>query len=100
MDGAATDGHNEVVKWLSVKRAAVTTTAAMEGAAKNGHLGTVKLLQALGAQSNARAMDLAAAHGHVDVVVWHSENGCTVDAMDRAASNEHFDVVIFLRQSP
>lgn len=37
----------------------------------------------------ARAMDLAARHGHLDVVKWLHENrseGCTTDAMDLAAA--------------
>ncbi|ETV95869.1 hypothetical protein H310_10908 [Aphanomyces invadans] len=46
-----------------------------------------------------KAMDWAAANGHLHVVQYlhgHRSEGCTVDAIDRAAQNGHLDVVRFL----
>lgn len=37
MDGAAANGHLEVVRWLHNNRLEGCTTKAMEGAALNGH---------------------------------------------------------------
>ncbi|KAI9981211.1 hypothetical protein PInf_008954 [Phytophthora infestans] len=45
------------------------------------------------------AMDVAAAHGHLDVVRWLHANrteGCTKAAMDLAATNGHLDTVKWL----
>ncbi|ETL92756.1 hypothetical protein F442_09239 [Phytophthora nicotianae P10297] len=47
----------------------------------------------------AVAMDVAAAHGHLDVVQWLHANrseGCTTAAMDLAATNGHLDTVEWL----
>ena len=52
----------------------------------------------------ARAMDLAARHGHLDVVKWLHEKppeGCTTYAMNWAAAFGHLDVVKgFTRTAP
>ncbi|KAG2843108.1 hypothetical protein PC116_g2264 [Phytophthora cactorum] len=48
----------------------------------------------------AIAMDVAAAHGHLDVVRWLHANrteGCTKAAMDLAATNGHLDTVKWLQ---
>lgn len=48
-----------------------------------------------GLKFTARAMDGAAAAGHLDMVVWLHEQGgsCTTDAMDLAARGGHLDIV-------
>ncbi|KAF0689459.1 Aste57867_19094 [Aphanomyces stellatus] len=45
------------------------------------------------------AMDLAAAHGHLEVLQWlhvHRTEGCTTQAFDKAATNGHMHVVTWL----
>lgn len=48
-----------------------------------------------GLKFTARAMDGAAAAGHLDMVVWLHEHGgaCTTDAMDLAARGGYLDIV-------
>ncbi|CAM9826875.1 unnamed protein product [Laminaria digitata] len=61
MNGAAYNGHLEVVKWLHENRTEGCTTS---------------------------AMDVSAMHGHLEVVQWLAANrpeGCTTKAMDWAA---------------
>ncbi len=48
-----------------------------------------------------RAMDRAAANGHLEVVRWLHANrteGCTTSAMDDAAKNGHLEVVQWLHR--
>ncbi|CAM9737632.1 unnamed protein product, partial [Ectocarpus sp. 12 AP-2014] len=54
-----------------------------------------------GLKFTARAMDGAAAAGHLDMVVWLHEHGgaCTTDAMDLAARGGHLDVVQWLHDT-
>lgn len=51
MDGAASGGHLEVVKWLQHNRAEGCTSAAMDGAAAAGALDVVKWLHKTGAKA-------------------------------------------------
>lgn len=49
----------------------------------------------------AKAMNLAAAKGHLDVIQWLHENrteGCTRRAMEDAAYHGHVEVVQYLRE--
>ncbi|ETP01919.1 hypothetical protein F441_20915, partial [Phytophthora nicotianae CJ01A1] len=85
---------------------------AMDGAAMNGHLDVVRYLHELRISRKPRpkkrkrnevaplthAMDAASAHGHLNVVRWLWENrpeGCTTAAED-AAAHGRLDVVRYL----
>ncbi|CAH0485364.1 unnamed protein product [Peronospora farinosa] len=71
MDGSATRGRLDLVKWLSVVRSEGCTTAAIDGAARNGHLKVVKWLSKhYVRRCSSCALNAAAENGHVDVVKW------------------------------
>ncbi|GMF23884.1 unnamed protein product [Phytophthora fragariaefolia] len=133
MDGAATNGHLEVVKWIhdvfsessttmrrstnsstdvtpswnfglySGDSAPHCTTAAMDGAAMNGHLSVVKWLHKNRTEGcTASAMDEAARNGHFNVVLWlhcNRKEGCTTAAIDGAASNGYLTIVEWLHKA-
>ncbi|ETV75031.1 hypothetical protein H257_10633 [Aphanomyces astaci] len=70
---------------------------ALDIACRQGDLHLVQQLQ--DRPCTTKAMDWAAANGHLDVVAFlhqHRSEGCTVDAIDRAAQRGHADVVEFL----
>ena len=49
------------------------------------------------------AIDLAASHGHLEVVKWLHNNrkeGCTAEAMNKAVAHGHLEVVEWLRNNP
>ncbi|RLN43697.1 hypothetical protein BBJ28_00013362 [Nothophytophthora sp. Chile5] len=100
MDGAAANGHLEVVQWLHANRTEGCTTAAMDGAAVSGHLHVVQWLHANRSEGcTTLAMDGAATNGHLEVVQWLHANmstGCTSGAMSVAASDGHLEVVKWL----
>ncbi|TMW61218.1 hypothetical protein Poli38472_013681 [Pythium oligandrum] len=103
MDGAAANGHLEMVKYLHSGRKEGCTTAAMNEAAGNGHLSVVEFLHTHRNEGcTVRAMNSAAGNGHLDVVKFLHENreeGCTNMAMDEAATNGHLEVIRFLHTS-
>ncbi|KAK1943499.1 putative ankyrin repeat protein [Phytophthora citrophthora] len=103
MDGAAANGHLDVVQWLHDNCSVGCTTAAMDLASLNGHLETVKWLHANRKEGcTTDAMDGAAASGHLHVVKWlheHTSEGCTTDAMDRAAGGGHFEMLKWLHEN-
>ncbi|OWY97148.1 hypothetical protein PHMEG_00032396, partial [Phytophthora megakarya] len=103
MDGAASNGHLEVVKWLHESRAEGCTKHAMDGAATGGHLEVLKWLQQHRLEGcSATAMDGAARNGHLDVIKWLHTNttaGCTTKAMDDAATYGYLDVVKWLHSN-
>ncbi|KAG4049431.1 hypothetical protein PC123_g15276, partial [Phytophthora cactorum] len=75
--------------WLHETRSEGCTTAAMDGAANEGHLEAVKWLHLNRSEGcTSAAMDGAAASGALEVVTWLHRNwseGCTTAAMDGAA---------------
>ncbi|KAE9087779.1 hypothetical protein PF007_g20243 [Phytophthora fragariae] len=96
-------------------------TVAMDSAAQFGHLKEVKYLHQLSQSTDTesrkkrkrdeahsqppkctkRAMNGAAANGHLAVVEWLDQNrtdGCTVEAMDSAAAGGHLEVVKWLHE--
>ncbi|KAF4146568.1 Ankyrin repeats domain-containing protein [Phytophthora infestans] len=71
MDGAATRGRLDLVKWLSVVRNEGCTSAAIDGAARNGHLKVVKwLCTHYVGRCSSGALNMAARNGHLEVVKW------------------------------
>lgn len=101
MDGAAANGHMEVVQWLHQNRNEGCTMDAMNAAAANGHLDMVKwLLEHTKVGCTMKAMDGAARGGHLEVVKWrheHTDGGCTSKAMDGAARSGALDVMKWLQ---
>lgn len=68
-------------------------------ASQCGDLPMATYLHKLGFQTDAEAMNNAAANGFAEIVVWLHRNrqeGCTTDAMDRAAAANHSSVVQWL----
>ncbi|ETN01315.1 hypothetical protein PPTG_17430 [Phytophthora nicotianae INRA-310] len=71
MDGAATRGRLDLVKWLSVIRNEGCTVAAIDGAVRNGHLKVVKwLCTHYFGRCSSGALNMAAKNGHLEVVKW------------------------------
>ncbi len=84
-------------------------------AARDGHLATVKVLVAAGAEINAKtynsytALHYAAAHGHLETVKYLVGHGADATikadgnpgptALDEARKSEHADIVRFLEES-
>ncbi|KAE9274379.1 hypothetical protein PR003_g29627, partial [Phytophthora rubi] len=103
MDGAAANGHFEVVRWLHENRTEGCTTDAMDCAARNGHLELVQYLHEHRKEGcTLNAMDGAASNGHLEVVKWlhgHRSEGCSSKAMDGAASGGYLAVVQWLHET-
>ena len=79
----------------------VFTEKAMEMAAMNGHLETLKwLLYEKGIECTEWGVNFAAMNGHLDMVKWLYENGveCTPRGADWAAMNGHLKMVEWLRE--
>ncbi|EQC31031.1 hypothetical protein SDRG_11218 [Saprolegnia diclina VS20] len=69
--------------------------------AGNGLLSLVQQLNTMGLACTTRAMDDAAANGHLHIVTYLQQRrteGCTTQAMDAAAANGHLDVLTFLHE--
>ncbi|ETP42789.1 hypothetical protein F442_10317, partial [Phytophthora nicotianae P10297] len=100
MDGAATNGHLNVIKWLHEHRSEGCTHMAPFHAARHGHLEVIQWLHAHYPDKFVRqAMDQAAGNGHLHIVRWLHENcreGCTAYAMYLAARNGHLNVMLYL----
>ncbi|OWZ20542.1 hypothetical protein PHMEG_0005024 [Phytophthora megakarya] len=103
MNGAATHGHLDVVRWLHDNGLGSCTVDAMDFAAQNGHLETVKWLHANRLEGcSTAAMDGAASGGYLDIVKWlheHRSEGCTAAAMDKAARGGHLNVIKWLHEN-
>ncbi|CAN0275436.1 unnamed protein product, partial [Hapterophycus canaliculatus] len=83
MDGAAANGHLEMVKWLHHNRPEVCV-AVFEN--KTGQFACARGVRSVGCTTDA--MDGAAENGSLEVVKWlhqNREEGCTGDALFLAA---------------
>eukprot|EP00903_Cladosiphon_okamuranus_P013856 g12893.t1 len=122
VDGAAGNGHLEVVRWLLFHRREGGTAAAFEAAATNGHVHVLEWLMthtALrpevrgGSPLVPSVLARASANGHLGVVRWFHRNmskiptdaedaskavGFTYHLMDEAAGNGHLQICKWLHQ--
>ncbi|KAI9983102.1 hypothetical protein PInf_007029 [Phytophthora infestans] len=100
LDGAAANGHSEIVQYLHEQRTEGCTVAAMDGAARNGFMGVVQLLHTQRTEGcTVAALDGAARNGHLDMVKFLHNNrseGCSTGAMDGAAAGGFLEIVRFL----
>ncbi|EGZ24389.1 hypothetical protein PHYSODRAFT_487528 [Phytophthora sojae] len=100
MNGAASNGHLGMVKWLDEDRDDGCTGDAMNRAAWNGHLEVVKWLHEHRTEGcTQQAMNMAAKGGHLEIVQFLHEQrreGCTYNAMDWAAHENHLEIVQWL----
>ncbi|KAF0682801.1 Aste57867_25100 [Aphanomyces stellatus] len=76
------------------------STAAMDGAAANGHLATVQFLHTHRTEGCSDvAMRMAAANGHLDTALFlahHRDEGCVVDALNDAVAAGYPDARMYL----
>ncbi|AVK74776.1 Ankyrin repeat domain containing protein [Pandoravirus quercus] len=99
---AAANGHLDVVAYLLRNRREGSTAVALAAAAANGDVAMLRALTdecPVRQPGDHRAMDAAAAKGHLGAVVYLDEKrteGCTWRAIADAAEARHFDVVLFL----
>lgn len=77
MDTAAAFGHLEIVKWVQESRSGTCTTAAVDGAAGNGHFDVVKflLLENRSEGCTEDAIRDAAFYGRLKVLKYIVESG-------------------------
>ncbi|KAG6952376.1 hypothetical protein JG687_00013079 [Phytophthora cactorum] len=103
MDGAAANGHLQIVQYLHEQRTEGCTVAALDGAARNGHFDMVKFLHINRREGcSTAAMDGAAAGGFLEIVQFlheHRSEGCTSKAMNGAARSGYLEVVRFLHDN-
>ncbi|KAI8831406.1 hypothetical protein BC829DRAFT_409678 [Chytridium lagenaria] len=94
MHAAAGGGQLEAVKFFH--EMGLSTSFEMETAASRGHLEVVKFFHENGVACTVDAMNLAAAGGYLDVVMFldaHRIEGCTTSAMDWAIRRGNIEVV-------
>ncbi|EGZ14840.1 hypothetical protein PHYSODRAFT_333162 [Phytophthora sojae] len=124
---AGKNGHADVVQWLLAEypklnfgdQQTPTDETPMDAIAARGHLNVLVVVQTMNVNADSRkrnrdgsrkgghvctskAMDDAAANGHLDVVKWLHENrdeGCTSRAMDGAAIGGHLRVIQWLHEN-
>ncbi|CAK4157269.1 unnamed protein product [Aphanomyces euteiches] len=99
MDKAAASGQLHLVKTMAAEGRRCTVHA-MDGAATNGHLEVVKYLHSNRTEGcTPNAIDLAASNGYLDVVRFLTENrteGRTNFAYKAAKEHGHYEVVDYL----
>ncbi|KAF0699456.1 Aste57867_9998 [Aphanomyces stellatus] len=102
LDWAAAYGRrNMFTHILRVAPHLQATTKAMDYAAANGHIDMVRFLNDAGYAGTTDAMDVAAGHGHLQVVTFlhtHRQEGCTTQAMNNAAANGHLEMLEYLHR--
>ncbi|KDO28593.1 hypothetical protein SPRG_06449 [Saprolegnia parasitica CBS 223.65] len=89
----------ESLAFLYIHAPWFTHPCILDDAAATGNLAHVQQLHQGGASCSRKAMILAAARGHLDIVAFlhtHRWEGCDVLAMDYAAAHGHAHVVSFL----
>ncbi|RHY29163.1 hypothetical protein DYB32_005374, partial [Aphanomyces invadans] len=100
LDDAAKAGHVAIVRFLLVNRTEGGSAYLPDDVAAAGHLGVLHMLHDAGMRCTSDAMDRAAGHGHFDLVVClHELDGCSSRAMDLAAENGFMNVVEFLHNT-
>ena len=97
IDGAAQNGHLQVLEWLAVRNILPTPSGA-NWAAWGGHLQVLKWLASRNILPTQRGADWAAAYGHLQVLKWLAERNIlpTQEGADLAAVNGHLQVLEWL----
>jgi Ankyrin repeats (3 copies) len=99
---SCTTGHLEVLQYLASTAAvtgAVCTTAAIDFAAGQGHLAVLQWLHQRGCSASTNAMDSACANGQLQTLRYlhkHRREGCSQDAIVLAAAAGHLSTVQWL----
>ncbi|KAL2919408.1 hypothetical protein HK105_201053 [Polyrhizophydium stewartii] len=71
IDGAAENGHIDVVRWIAARTGMVCSVRGLDWAAENGHLATLQALHAEhGLMCSVRGLNAAAAQGRLETVAW------------------------------
>jgi ankyrin repeat protein len=100
MDGAAENGHLDILQFFHDHNITNCSTTAMDRAAERGNLKIVEWLHQNRSEGcTTDAMDKAAAAGQLEMVKWlhtHRKEGCTHLAMDKAAGFGHLEMVQWL----
>ncbi|EGG16761.1 hypothetical protein DFA_07739 [Cavenderia fasciculata] len=103
MDNAASGGHKSLVEWLHQNRNEGGTERAIKLASENGHFDCVKyLVENMSIKKGTEeAMNMAALNGHYDIVVYLHQHSyiCTTRAIDGAAAKGHLNIIKFLQEN-
>lgn len=99
MDGEASAGRLDIVRFLHENRIEGCTARAMDGAARNGHLEIVKFLYDNRSECcTTEAMDKAAQEGRLEGIKflhYNRREGCSHHAVAYAAAKVHLNVIRF-----
>ena len=99
MDHVVANGKHHLLN-----RRSTLTTAAMDGAARNGHITTVQFLHENRKEGcTTAAVDGAATFGHHEIVRWllfNRKEGCTQNALNMAAKNDDTQMLGLLLDTP
>jgi len=96
--GAARGGHLETLKWLR-DRGCRWDWRTCAGAARGGHLDTLKWSRGNGCEWDTDTCAFAAEGGHFDVLKWARANGCEWfgNTCSYAAEKGHLDILKWAR---
>ncbi len=99
-EAAAIGGQTDTLAWLKTRLPSFTwNSIVLSGAAREGHLETLKWLTANGGTCDSVACMYAAEHGHLSTLQWLLEqvdSCCVDDLVDYAAGEGHLHVVRWL----
>ncbi|OQR96064.1 hypothetical protein THRCLA_07382 [Thraustotheca clavata] len=100
LDFAASTGNIPVLEIAMHSRVFCVTSAALDQAARHGHLKTVAWLDKAKASCTIWAMNEAARRGHLEIVRYLHHNrseGCSTYALHHALIQQHWEIVNFLQ---
>ncbi|EGG13319.1 hypothetical protein DFA_11080 [Cavenderia fasciculata] len=92
---AAEHGHEEIVRYLHQRIQPFNMSMLVDGAAAHGSLAIVKFLTESGYSASPLALNSAATHGHLSVVM---TEGATQQAFNWASGNNRLAVLDFLHK--
>lgn len=103
MDGAAANGHLDIVRWLHEHRSEGCTSDAMDAAGANGHLYVVRwIYYNRGEKYYGYGLHKAVGDGHSGVLDFltriYPDNKCELKSTKEAANQNQFEVLAWLEQ--